>query len=80
MAVGRTGEVKAGDAVKTLNRRQAVYGRVTYVNKKGVATVRGRTQPGALAQVVNAHVENLDLITDDELCPGDRGQNVLGSR
>jgi hypothetical protein len=70
MAVGLTGEIKAGDAVKTLNRKQAVYGRVVSINRKRLATVKGRTQPGAPEQTVVAHVENLDLVTADELCGG----------
>lgn len=72
MTTGLPGEIKVGDAVRTLNRKQAVYGRVTFINKKKVATVKGRTQPGAPVQSVDAHVENLDLISDDELCPEDR--------
>lgn len=73
MATGLTGEIKVGDPVKTLNRKQAVYGRVRSINKKKkLAVVEGRTQPGALSQLYVVHVEDLDLITPDELCPEDQ--------
>lgn len=72
MTTGLTGEITAGAAVRTLNRKATVYGRVRSINKKRLAVVEGRTQPGALSQLYVVHVENLDLITEDELCPEDR--------
>lgn len=72
MTTGLTGPIVVGSCVRTLNRKQAVYGRVMSINKKKVAVVYGRHQPGALAQNYAVHVENLDLISEDELCPEDR--------
>jgi hypothetical protein len=65
------GEIKAGDAVKTLHLKHAVYGRVDFISK-GYAYIKGRTQPGKSLQRVKASVENLDRVTEDELAPEDR--------
>ena len=59
---GIGGKIEPGDGVKTLNRRQAIYGEVIRVAANGMATMRGRTQPGAQLQTVSAHVENLELL------------------
>jgi hypothetical protein len=59
---GLTGEVEIGDEVKTLHFKRAVYGVVTRISKKKIATVRGETQPGAGLRTISAHVENLAII------------------
>lgn len=71
--MGLTGEIKVGDAVKTLNRTRAIYGRVGLVDRrKKVAVVEGRTQPGAVKRTFTSSLEDLELISDAELCPEDR--------
>jgi hypothetical protein len=71
-----SGEIKVGDAVKTLHLSKAVYGRVqetpTHTRRKGYWYIKGRTQPGAQTQRVAVHKENLDLIPEGELAPEDR--------
>lgn len=66
-----TGEIKTGSPVKTLHFTRAVYGRVIRMERKH-AFVVGRTQPGAGVQRFKAHIENLDLVTEDDLAPEDR--------
>lgn len=75
--VGQAGEIKPGDAVKTLNRTRAIYGRVLDETPKksrrlGYWIVEGRTQPGAKAERFTVHKENLDRIPEEELAPEDR--------
>jgi hypothetical protein len=76
------GRIQEGDAVKTLNRKKAVYGRVVGFRKRrtfsrySIAIVKGRTQPGADEQTLEVHVEDLDLIREGELAPEDRRANV----
>lgn len=67
------GKIKPGDAVKTLNYKQAVYGRVDFLDRQGKhAYIKGRTQTGKPQTRHKVSVENLARITEDELAPEDR--------
>ena len=60
---GVDGDVEAGDYVKTLHRRQALYANVLSVDRKRRATIEGRTQAGRPLQRDRTSVENLELLS-----------------
>ena len=78
MASGLTGEIREGSPVQTLHFTKAVFGRVKGFAKgktkdgARIAIVWGRTQPGASLTKFRASVENLALVTEDELAEEDR--------
>lgn len=68
-------EIMVGDTVKTLNRRQAIYGRVDNILNK-IAEVRGRTQPGAEQKTIFVSLEDIEHVEEKELAPEDRREDA----